>query len=100
MIRFQRFAQARGDKFLEAAQWAKEVTEYINSNYPEASVQVFTEQYGAYGAIYWHSDAEDIATIDRFGAQLMTDEGYLTLLSQSEGYFIEGATKDTLMQTI
>ena len=101
MVRFHRSARtAVGARFPETVQWAKEVAEYINSKYPDATVLVFAEQYGAVGTIHWYADYEDIATLDRVGSQLLTDEGYWGILGKAADLFIEGSTKDTLMTSV
>ena len=101
MLRFHRSARtAVGARFPEAVQWAKEVTEYINSKYPEATLLAFAEQYGAVGTIHWYVDYEDIATLDRVGSQILTDEGYWAILGKAADLFIEGSTKDTLMVSV
>ena len=101
MVRFHRSARiSKGAMLPEALKWAKEVAEYLNSNYPETAVLVFVEQYGAAGTIHWYADYEDIATLDRLGSQLLADEGYQAILNKSTDLFIEGSTNDTLMASV
>jgi len=100
MIRFQRSAKAKGGKFPQAILFAKEITEYLNTNYSAASIQVFAEQFGNTGTIYWCVDYEDLATIDGVNAQLMGDQEYWALVSKSPEFFIEGSIKDTLMGAV
>ena len=100
MVRFHRSARtARGRRFLEALGWAKEVAEYINSKYPEATILVFAEQYGAAGTIHWYADYEDVATVDRIGSELLAGEDYQSILDNSAELFIEGSINDTLMRS-
>ncbi|MBW8011739.1 MAG: hypothetical protein FVQ83_10945 [Chloroflexi bacterium] len=61
---------------------------------------MFTEQYGAVGTIHWYADYEDVATLDRVGGQLSSDEGYYALLGKATDLFIQGSTKDTLMASV
>ena len=101
MIRFHRSARAAGSTpFPVVVQWAKEVADYVSSNYPESSVSVFAEQFGAVGTIHWYADYEDIATLDRVSSQLNVDEAYWAVISKSSGYFIEGSIKDTVVQSV
>ena len=101
VIRFHRSARtARGRRLPEALGWAKEVAEYINSNYSEATILVFAEQYGAAGTIHWYADYEDIATLDRIGSQLLADEGYQSILDNAAELFIEGSINDTVMASV
>ena len=101
MVRFHRSARtARGRRLLEAIQWAREVAEYINSKYSEATVLVFVEQFGAQGTIHWYADYEDVATLDRIGSELLADEGYQSILENAAELFIEGSVNDTLMASV
>ena len=101
MVRFHRSARtARGRRLLQALQWAKEVAEYINSKYPEATVLVFAEQFGAQGTVHWYADYEEIATLDRIGSELLADEEYQSILDNAAELFIEGSVNDTLMVSV
>ena len=100
MIRFQRTAEVSRGKAAEATQWAKEVTEYINTRFPEAQLLVFEPRFGALNVIHWIADLEDLASLDRLQQQLGVDEGYLELLSKSIELFIEGSTVDTVLTSI
>ena len=101
MYRFHRSGRAASfTQFPVVVQWAKEVADYVSTNYPEATVHVFTEQFGATGTIHWHADYDDIATLDRVGNQLATDEAYNALIGKSKGYFIQGSLRDTLLLSV
>jgi len=101
MVRFHRTARAAaGTTFLEVVQWSKEVADYVTSNYPEATVLVFAERYGAVGTIHWYADYEDVATSDRVASQLLTDEGYWAVVGKATDLFIEGSVNDTLMSSV
>lgn len=100
MFRFHRTGHASRGKFLEALQWAKEVAEYINTNYSPVSVQAYSEVFGDLGKVHWYADYEDLATIERINAQLQTDQGYQAMIKKSENLFIEGSGQDTLIQSL
>ena len=101
MVRFHRSARAAADTtFPEVVQWAKEVADYVTSNYPEATILAFAEQYGAVGTIHWYADYEDIATLDQVGSQLLTAEGYWAVIATGTGLFIEGSAHDTVMASV
>lgn len=99
MFRFHRKAHVSRGKLLEAMQWAKEVTIYINQKYAPVSVQVYSELFGDLGMIHWYADYEDLATIEKFNNQLLADQGYWALLNKSQDWFIEGSVQDTLSQS-
>ena len=99
MIRFQRYAVASGPNPLKAIQWAKEVTEFINGKWPERKLEVFTGQFGAYGAIYWSVDFEDLVSLESWTNQILADQGYWEMLSKAEGLFQEGHGRDIVMRS-
>ena len=100
MFRFHRIARVSRGKFLEAVQWAKEVAGYINTKYAPVSVQAYAELFGDVGTVHWYADYEDLATIERINAQLLTDQGYWAMLNKAADLFIEGSVHDTLIQSL
>ena len=99
-IRTHRMARISGGKMLEAIQFAKEVTDYINNKYPQIPTRVYSEAFGAVGTIHWFSECKDLATLERTIQQLFADPGYLSILSKAIGLFIDGSVHDTLMISI
>ncbi len=98
MIRFCRSAQFKRGK--RAVRWAKETTDYVNVQYPETSLQVFTSRFGAVNMIYWTADFEDLAALDQWQVQVASDEGYRELRKKSMDALIEGSIVDTVMTPI
>ena len=100
MFRFHRIARASRGKLLQAIQWAKEVSGYINEKYAPVSVQAYIEQFGDGGTIHWFSDFEHVADWETLNAQLLADQGYWALLDKAADLFIEGSLHDTLVQSV
>ena len=100
MFRLHRTARISRGKGLEALQWAKEVAGYVNKNYAPVSVQNYSEIFGDVGAVHWYMDSESLAAIEKFNAQLFTDQGYQTLIKKAADLLVEGSTHDTLIQSI
>lgn len=100
MFRFQRTAQIRTGKLAEAIQWAKKITEYLNKKFAPLSTQAYTELFGDYGKVYWHTDFEDLATLEKVNAQLLADQEYWALLNEATGLFVDRGTHDTLIQSL
>jgi hypothetical protein len=100
MFRFQTSGQAKNDKLGEAILFAREVAEYINNKYPVASVQVYSEVFEDFNNVYWYSDYEDLATIERFRSQLRSDQGYWAIVFKGMEYFTEKSFRDTLMSSV
>ena len=99
MFRFHRIARVGRGNFQAAIQFAKEVAEHINTRYPPVSVQTFLELFGDYGTIHWYADYEDLASIEKFNAQLLMDQEYWAILNKATDLFIEGSVRDTLIQS-
>lgn len=100
MYRLQRTGNISRGKVLEARQWAKEVAEYINKNYAPVSVQAYSEIFGDIGKVYWYTDAEDLASIEDFNAQLLMDQGYQALVNKTADLFVKGSIHDRLIQSL
>lgn len=100
MFRFHRVARISRGKFLEAIPWAKEVAEYLSAHYAPVSVQAYTELFGDIGRVHWYADYGDLASVEKFNAMLLADQGYQALLVKAADLFIEGSVQDTLTQSI
>ncbi len=85
---------------LEGLQLAQESTEYINKNYPEASVNTYIQIFGDLGKIVWIADYETLANVEEVGQKLTVDEGYLGIVSKFSDLVIEGSWKDELFRGI
>ena len=99
-VRVHRTARISDGMIQQAFQFAREITEYINTKYPQISVQVYTEAFGAVGTIHWFVDYKDLATVEHITGQLFSDQGYLAILGKAPGLFIEGSVHDTLLMLI
>ena len=100
MIRWQRSIRSSGARNLEAVQWAKEVTDYVNSKHPNYKVQVFSSRFGDVNMLVWQVDFEDLAALDKYQQSFNTDQGYWELIKKAAGLFIEGTTNDTVFETL
>jgi hypothetical protein len=100
LIRFQRSAQSALAKGAEARQWSKEITDYINSRFPESRLQVFSERFGEINTIVWQVDLADLASLDKYQANLNSDQGYWTILNKSTDLFMEGSILDRVLETL
>ena len=100
MIRWQRSIRAKGGKGLEAAQWAKEVTDYVNSKQPNYKAQSFSSQFGDINMLVWHVDFEDLAALDKYGKFFNMDQGYLEMVRKAADFFIEGSVYDSAFESL
>jgi len=100
MIRFQRTIQAAGGRNLEAVQWAKEVSDYLNGKQPDHEVQAFSSRFGDVNVIAWQIDFEDLAALDKYQQFFNTDQGYWGMIKKADGLFIEGTTYDSAFETL
>ena len=100
MIRLQRSIRAARGKNTEAVQWAKEVSDYVNSKQPNHNVQAFSSRFGDLSMMVWQVDFEDLAALDKFEQAFNEDKGYHDLLNKAIPFFIEGTTFDTVFETL
>jgi len=54
------------------------------------------ETFGQMGRIHWFSDHKDLAALEQRSKKMATDQKWQQLLAKSAGFFVEGASKDTL----
>jgi len=100
MIRWQRSIRVAGGKILEAIQWAKEVTAYVNGKQPNHKVQAFSSRFGDTNMLFWQVDFEDLASLDKFQQSFNNDQGYWDLVNKATPLFIEGSSYDTVYEEL
>ena len=100
MIRFQRSIRISRGRALEATQWAREVSEYINGKQPNFKAQAFSSRFGDVNMIVWHIDFADLAALDKYQQSFNTDSGYWEMIKKGSDYFIEGSVYDSAFETV
>ena len=100
MIKFIRSARVEAGKVREAAQWAREVADWINARQPDANVQVYREVFGAAGTLYWISEAADVAMLERQTAEWQATPEWQALMARNAGLLVAGSVQDTVLRSI
>jgi uncharacterized alpha/beta hydrolase family protein len=99
MVRWTRSAQIVMGKYLQAVQWAKEITEFLNKKY-KIQVSVYMDSFGEVGTIRWFVDYADFAAFEKLGNQLLADQEYFQKVNQATDLLIAGSVFDTVMRAI
>ena len=100
MIRYMRSARSIHGKGGEAIQWANEVTDYINTQFAEVQLSVFTSRFGPMNNIYWYADAEDLTALDRWQKQIGADRGYRELRRKAVDLFVQDSVQDMVLSSV
>jgi hypothetical protein len=100
MIRWQRSIRSAGSKALEAVQWAKEVTDYVNGKQPNYKVQAFSSRFGDGNILVWQADFENLMDLDKYQHFFNTDQGYWGLIQKAVDLFMEGTQYDSVFETL
>jgi hypothetical protein len=100
MIKAVRAMSVQSAKAREAVIFAKDVAEWLNTHQPGHDVRVFREIFGKNGTIYWTSEVEDLATLERLTAEREGDPEWQALLERAAGLFVPGSTRDTLLRSV
>ena len=80
MIREQRSATIKAGKTREALEWAKEVVEYLNQNYPEQHCEALREVWGSrHGRLCFFTDVENGVALAELARKRARDENLLEL---------------------
>jgi len=99
VIRWTRSGQVAHPKYVQAMQWAKEITEFATKKY-KIQWSVYIETFGQVGTIRWFSDYADLAAFEKVRNQLLADQEYWQIVNRSTELFIQGSFFDTVMQSI
>ena len=100
MIRYVRSARSMHGKGGKAIKWANEVTAYINTQFTEVKLSVFTGRFGSMNDIYWFADVEDLAALDRWQKQIATDLGYRDLRRKAVDLFVQDSVQDMVLSSV
>ena len=100
MIRFQRSGRIARGKDLQAIEWSKEVTTYLNGKFSEANLLVFSHRFGDIDTLAWQADFDGLASLDSYQRAINADKGFWELLSKATEFFIEGSFFDTVFETL
>ena len=98
MIRWTRSAKIVPAKYMEAIHWAKEIAEFISKKHG-VQTTVYMDSFGEYGTVRWFADHPDLASLEKFGHQIFTDQEYLQRLSQAPDLLVPGSVFDTVMRS-
>ena len=99
MIRYMRSARSIHGRGGEAIKWATEVTNYINTQYAEVKLSVFTSRFGPMNNIYWYADVEDLTALDRWQKQIAVDRGYRELRRKAVDLFVQDSIQDMVLSS-
>ena len=102
MTKFFRTMRIKPFKSGAAFEYFRQIAEYINSKYPEANFQVYTNILGhEYATAYFMIDVEDYPAWKRFVAASSKDQELVAMRKENEpGFIVEGSVVDTMMETI
>lgn len=99
MIRWTRSARIVPDKYLQAVQWAKEISEFINKRY-KTQVSVYVDSFGEFGTIRWFCDYADLAALENHQKQILADQEYLPKVIKGAELLVPGSVFDIVMRAI
>ena len=67
----------------EAMEFARNVTRYINKNYPDVNVRLLISKTGRLNRVAWVTKYESMAAAEEFTHKLQADERYRALLHEA-----------------
>ena len=98
MVRWMRSAQIAPGKYMEAMQFAKEISEFSQKYEGASSVGVFLDSFGEVGVIRWFVDYENLASLEKIQDQIMADPEWFKKVGEATELFIEGSSYDVVMR--
>lgn len=98
MIRFQRTMQVRRGN--HAMNWARELTDYVNTAYQNPPFALFRSRFGNLSTIYWVADFEDLSALETWQQKVGADRRYRELVKKSFAFVIAGSVDDTILEAV
>ena len=97
MYRFVRSVRAQPGKQAEALQWAKEIAQHLGQRHG-LETRVMVEVFGEVGRLFWVSDHEDLAAIERRRGQLAEDQELTALINRGVELVVGETLHDRLLR--
>jgi len=86
-------------KMSEAVGWATDMAEY-GSSVVGSRITLLVNAYGDFGGITFISVARDMTATDELSATIRSDIGYVERIKASEGLFVDGSARQTLLRRL
>ncbi len=98
MVLFTRRSTPKPGKYFDAIKWAKEVADYVNTNYG-TNLFVYSQRYGEnpIGTIFWVGSFETTSSFEEISMNLGQDEGYITKIGPGSELIVGGTTYDNFL---
>lgn len=102
MITWVRTANIHDGKIQEAFSWAAKAANYINKKFEGVNVQVARNVGGPIYQVHWVATYQSLASFEKLGKQIESDEGYQGLLAEirQQAAFIGTSVVDSLYETV
>ena len=88
------------EKYFDAREYANEVLEFAINKYPQTSPEVYIERFGDVLRIYFISQFETLADLEKTVAEMMADDEYIAMQMKGAALFVEGSTRVTVLQAL
>ena len=97
MIRFVRSVRVQTGRQVEALAWAKEIAQHLGQRHGQET-RVMVEVFGEAGRLFWVSDHEDLAAIERRMGQLAEDQELAALINRGVELVVGETLHDRLLR--
>ena len=97
MYRFVRSLRVQPGRQVEGLAWAKEIAEHFGRRY-SLELRVLVEVFGDAGTLYWVSDHEDLAAIERLMGQMVQDQELAAIVNRGAELSVGGTLHDRLLR--
>ena len=88
MVRNISSMQVRWEKQNEATQLARQIENYVNMRFPDHPFEMFWRRFYPRIVLYWMTEAEDLASLEGYLAQMEADTGYQELRRKALDCFL------------
>ncbi len=97
MYRIVRSVRTQTGRQAEAVQWAKEIAEHFGRRY-SLELRVLVEVFGDVGALYWVSDHQDLAAMERLMGQMAQDQELTAIVNRGAELVVGDTLHDRVLR--
>ncbi len=100
MYQITRSATLKNASFVpKAIGWGKEMTGFVNKNYPGFNVTLGVEMFGK-TAIHWTYQSKSLAELEAANGKMLQDQKYWAMIESGKDFWVEGSLKDTIVMLV
>jgi hypothetical protein len=84
----------------QAMNWARELTDYVNTTFGPPQFSLFRSRFGKLSNICWTGDFQDLNALETWQHKVGADKSYREMVKKSFAFVIPGSVEDAVLESV